>query len=144
MNMSPKLNQTFRMSTFVMLLALVSEFILGMYTALFVHFPDTLVKGNAWEWAMAQSPVIVTHVVLGSIMAILSILIFIFGIALKNKAAIVASFIGLAMIWFAYLSGSVFLVNIEEDSYSFTMSIGFIAAMVAYGVGVSFARPGAK
>jgi hypothetical protein len=144
MNTSQKLSSAFRISTMVILLALVLEFILGMYTNLYVKFPETLVNGNAWEWAMSQSAVVTTHVILGTLLALLSIVVAGFAIALKNKAAIIVSLLGFAAIWFAYLSGSVFLSNIEADTYSFTMSLGFIAAMVVYGMANVFVRPGNK
>jgi hypothetical protein len=140
MNTSHRVDAAFRISTHIMFVLLVLEFILGMYTALFVKFPETLVDGNAWEWSMAQSPIVVAHVTLGTLMAILSIFICIFGVAMKNKVAIIISLVGLVTVWFAYLSGSVFLSNIEADSYSFTMSLGFIAALVAYAMAPSLVR----
>lgn len=51
MNQSNKLNRAFRMSVLITLIALVLEFIFGMYTTLYVKFPDELVNGNAWEWS---------------------------------------------------------------------------------------------
>jgi hypothetical protein len=126
--------RAFQITVFSMLGALVLEFILGMYTALFVTFPEGLANGNAWEWSMTQSPVIMAHVALATILALLSLVATGLAIASRNRWAIGASLAGLAMILFAYLSGSIFLTNVEQDSYSFTMSIGFILAMVAYGM----------
>jgi hypothetical protein len=45
------------------------------------------------------------------------------------------------MILIAYLSGSIFLGNIENDQYSFSMALGFIGAMVVYGLAYYRTRP---
>ena len=138
---SSKYHRAFRLHVLIMLIALVSEFILGMYTTFFVKFPDTLVDGNAWEWSMSQSAVVMAHVLLGTLMVLIALSAFGFSVAAKSKAAIITAVLGAAMILVAYLSGSTFLGNIENDNYSFSMAIGFLGAIVTYGLAYYLTRP---
>jgi hypothetical protein len=141
MKPSSKIFRAFRITVLLTLIALVLEFILGMYTALFIEFPDSLTNGNAWEWAMAQSPIISTHVLLGTLLVIGSLLSLGFGIALKSKSAIASSVAGLLLMLLTYLSGSAFLADVQLDSYSFLMALGFIGTLAAYGTGYYLTRP---
>ncbi|MDR3577043.1 MAG: hypothetical protein P4L50_24535 [Anaerolineaceae bacterium] len=124
----------FRWLTLATLCGLVLEFILGMYTSLFVQFPDSLVNGNGWVWAMKESPIITAHIFLGTLLVLLGVLAVIFGIASHSKPAILWSVIGLVTAVFAYLNGSVFLSNVAENNYSFFMALGFMGSMVSYGL----------
>ena len=74
MNPSYKLFRTFRSTVLLTLVALLLEFILGIYTNLFVEFPDSLINGNGWVWSMAHSPIIGAHVLLGSLLLAASLL----------------------------------------------------------------------
>ena len=133
--------RAFRLHALLTLIALVLEFILGMYTALFVEFPESLVNGNAWGWSMTRSPVILTHMILGTLMLLMSLSAFSFSIRTKNRTAVITAVIGLIMVGIAFLSGSAFLSNIKQDGYSFSMSLGFIGAMVSYGAAYYLTRP---
>jgi hypothetical protein len=131
----------FRLHSLVAIIALTLEFLLGMYTALFVEFPENLAGGNAWAWSMSASAVTVAHVILGTLLVIVSISALGFGIASRNRAAIATSALGLVMVVFAFFSGTVFLSDIGKDAYSFAMACGFIGAMLAYGLAFHLARP---
>jgi len=139
-----KFLRIFRLHTLITLVTLVFEFILGMYTALFVEFPDTLVDGNGWGWAMKTSPIIIAHVILGSLLVLLTLSTLGFGFASRSKNAIIASAIGLLMTGVAYLSGGAFLANVTADNYSFAMALGFLGCMLAYGAAFYFTRPAEK
>jgi hypothetical protein len=130
----------FRSLTLAILGSLVLEFVLGMYNALFVQFPDSLVNGNAWAWSMTDSPVIFAHVMLGSLLVLLTILTLIYAFASRSRPAIVWSLTGLVLTLFAYLSGSIFLTNVAEDNYSFLMALGFIGSIVSYGAAFYLTR----
>jgi heme A synthase len=138
---SSKYNRAFRLHALLALIALVLEFILGMYTAFFVKFPDTLTDGNAWAWSMSHSAIIMAHILLGTLMVLIALSAVGFAVAAKSKSAIITAVVGVVMILVAYLSGSIFLGNIEVDGYSFSMSLGFLGAMVAYGLGYYLTRP---
>ena len=144
MDQSHKYQRAFHLDVLLTLLVLVLEYILGMYTALFVQFPDSLVNGNAWSWSMSQSPVIMAHVFLGTLLVVGSLLALGFSIASKSKIAIRASVVGLVAILIAYLSGSTFLANVQSDGYSFSMSLGFLGALFSYGAAYYLTRPSAQ
>jgi hypothetical protein len=132
MDQSFKRFRAFRLDVLLILITLVLEFILGMYTALYVTFPDSLVNGDAWQWSIAHSPILMAHVLLGVLMMVLSILALGFSIATKSSAAISTSAVGLILMGIAFFSGAVFLSNIQQASYSFSMSLGFIGATIVY------------
>jgi hypothetical protein len=138
---SSKFYRVFRIHVLLTLLALVLEFIFGMYTNLFVKFPDTLVNGNAWEWSMSHNAIVMAHVALGGLLVLISLSTLGFAIAMKSKAAITTAVTGVVMILVAYLSGSIFLTNIDVDGYSFSMSLGFLGAVVTYGLAFYLTRP---
>ena len=141
MNQPSKLLRTFRMSVLLTLVVLALEFILGMYTNLFIAFPDGLVNGNAWKWSMAQSPIISAHVLLGTLLLAASLLDLGLGLALKSKTAMLSSVTGLLMMGLAYFSGSAFLTNVQMGGYSFAMALGFIGALAAYSAAYYLTRP---
>ena len=130
----------FRWLALATLGSLVLEFILGMYNALFVQFPDTLVGGNGWAWAMKESPIITAHVFLGSLLVLLTVLTVIFGVASRSKPAIVWSVVGLVLTLLAYMSGSAFLANVAQDNYSFLMALGFMGSLLSYGAAFYLTR----
>jgi hypothetical protein len=132
--------KTFRLHSIIAIGALALEFIIGMYTALFVEFPETLAKGNAWAWSMSNSSVTMAHIVLGTLLALVSLSALSFGIASRNRAAIAASAAGLATVGLSYMSGAIFLSDISKDAYSFSMALGFLGAMVAYGLALYLTR----
>jgi hypothetical protein len=131
----------FRLHSLVAIVALALEFLLGMYTALFVPFPESLTEGDAWAWSMSNSAVTIAHVILGTALIIVSISALGFGIAARNRSAIATSALGVVMVGLAYVSGAVFLSDIGKDAYSFAMACGFIGAIIAYGLAFHLARP---
>jgi len=141
MKSSVKLLRAFRGHMLAILVLLVIEFVLGMYTALFVAFPDSLVNGNAWAWSMSQSPVVLLHVILGTLLALAAVVVLVLSFLLRSRAALLTGVLGFAAMAVAYLSGATFLSDVNQDLYSFTMALGFIAAAVVYGVGYYGMRP---
>ena len=131
----------FRILTLAALCSLVLEFVLGMVTSLFVEFPDSLVNGNGWAWAMSASPIIKAHVILGTLLVLLAISALIFGFVSRSRPAILWSLTGLVLTGLAYVSGSIFLSNVAEDNYSMLMALGFMGSMLAYGIAFYRTRP---
>jgi hypothetical protein len=138
---SAKRLRAFRVSTLIAIAALILEFLLGMYTALFVQFPDSLSQGNAWAWSMSQSAVTLAHIVIGTALVGVALASLGLGLAARSRAAILSSSAGLLLTGLAYMSGAIFLSNIESDAYSFSMAIGFIGAILAYGIGYHRTQP---
>jgi hypothetical protein len=144
MKPSTKLFRAFRGHIVAILVLLVIEFVLGMYTALFVEFPDSLANGNAWAWSMSQSPAVLVHIIVGTLLLLAALVVLVLSFLLRSRAAILTGVLGFVTIAVAYLSGSTFLADINQDMYSFSMALGFIAAAVVYGVGYYLLRPAAE
>src|SRR5512138_1799203 len=115
MEKTEKRLRTFRLHSLIAIIVLVLEFVLGMYTALFVKFPESLVEGNAWRWSMTHSFMVMSHVILGTVLMIIALATLGFAFAVRKRAAIITSVVALVMVALAYMSGTVFLSNIEED-----------------------------
>ena len=135
-----KTSKLYRWAVVLTLLALVAEFVLGMYTALFVEFPDSLVQGNAWAFAFTGSPVIAAHIYLGTILILAGLITFALGIAEKQRGAILTSLLGLLLMLAAWLSGGAFLGNVQVNAYSFSMALTFLGSLLAYCAGLYFTR----
>lgn len=111
---------------------LVAQFILGMFANLFVQFPNSLPNGNAWSWAMSHSTVLYAHIVLGTAIVLLSLVLLGLSIAYRRAFVITLPILGLLMVILAWLSGDDFLARGQQNTSSFTMAIGFIGALVFY------------
>ena len=135
-----KSTKFFRWAVLLTLLALLAEFVLGIYTALFVEFPDSLVNGNAWGWTMTSCPVIQMHVFLGTLLVLLALVALGLGIADHNRSEIITSVLGLLLILAAWLSGGAFLSNVAQDDLSFSMALSFMGSMLAYFAALYFAK----
>jgi hypothetical protein len=120
---------------------LAVEFVLGMYTAFFVAFPDSLVDGNAWAWTFGQSPIVVIHIIIGTLLLIGSLVVLVLSFFTHEKAAIITAILGVVMTLAAYMGGSTFLANVNNDVPSFIMALGFLGAMIVYGAGYYLTRP---
>jgi hypothetical protein len=140
MRNTSKLLNVFRILALATLCSLVLEFVLGMVTALFVQFPATLVNGNGWGWAMKESPIIIAHMALGTLLVLLALASLIFGIASRSKPAIIWSVAGFVLTGLAYMSGSVFLASVAENNYSFLMALGFMGSILSYGAAFYLTR----
>ncbi len=133
--------RSFRIHAAAAMALLIVEFLLGIYSALFVEFPSDLVRGNAWAWTMSKSAVVVAHAIIGTLILLVSAVTLGRGIASRSRAAILGSAAGFLLTLFAWLGGAWFLSNVQNDAASFLMAIGFIGALSSYGVAFYFAGP---
>ena len=76
---------------FGMIILLVGQYLLGMYTNLFVTIPDGV---NGWQW-MSNSLAIMGHVTLGTLLLVVSVALLVFGARARSRTWIVASLVGL-------------------------------------------------
>jgi len=119
-----------RLSAFAVITGLSAEFILGMYTTLFVDM-DT---GTG-----ASNPVVMVHATLGLILLALAIATFIHGVRINKRIPLVSSAIGLAMILISDICGTVFIMDPTKDTYSFIMALGILGAFISYNLVWNFA-----
>ncbi len=114
------------------LIALVAEFVLGMVANLYTQFPDTIANGDAWNWSMAHSPVVLGHVILGAGLVLLALTAVVLSIVVRRASGIVYSCLGFALILFAWRAGVAFLTHGQQNGSSLGMAVGFIGASVVY------------
>ena len=117
--------KSLRLSALAVNAGLSAEFVLGMYSALFVDM-DT---GSA-----AANPVVMVHAALGLILLALAVVTFIHGIGMKKRVPLVTSAIGLAMILISDICGTVFIMDPTKDAYSFIMALGILGAFISYNL----------
>ena len=106
------------------------EYILGMINNLYVHFPETGMDVQMWEFAWKQLSV-VSHIILGIFLLLAGLFIFILAIRTVNRIKIIVSGIGFIAIFVAGFSGAMFIPT-QKDIYSLSMSIAFLVALLSY------------
>ena len=124
----------------VTLILLVIQYVFGMIANLYVQFPNTLNGGNGWGWAMTHTLVIPLHIYLGTSLLVAALVGLGVSVWVRRMPEILAATLGLAMIVFAWLSGAVFLASGQQSGVSLQMALGFIGAVIAYGVGLYTSR----
>ena len=121
-----------------MLIGLIVQYLLGMATNLFVHFPESGNAGVMWQFAKSQL-LFNLHLYLGTLLLIGAIILYIRSFMQKNKSWKIASGFGLAFIIFAFIAG-ISLVGTQRDMYSFVMAASFLASFISYGWGLYTTR----
>jgi hypothetical protein len=142
---SPRLH---RLTIFILIL-LAAQFLLGMAVNLFVTIPTNHPGANPPEyfsgvfesvrWAItsSSSPLwLLLHASLGLVVVVLSIALLISAIVARKGGWITVAIIGFIGVLGAGFNGGSFL-NYNEDFSSMLMSVGFILAMVTYGIGLA-------
>ena len=110
-----------------MIILLLGQYLLGMYTNLFVEIPADV---DGWKW-MSNSLVLMGHVTVGTLLLVVAVAGLVLAIRARLTAWTVASAIGLAGIGVALFAGSTFM-NGQADGMSFLMAGGLGLAMAAY------------
>jgi len=113
---------------------LVPQFVLGMITNVSLPFPGKLNAGRAWDFALSQ-PVILAHIVLGSLIVILAALSIVIGIMSRRRMPVVTSVLGFILVALAWYSGDEFLDTGQSNLPSLGMAFSFLAALIVYAVG---------
>lgn len=127
-----------RIQSHVILGILILQYLLGMAANLFVQFPDTTSEKIQWKFAEGQWTV-VTHMVLGFLLLIGSIVLLFRAIRRKDKNWIISGSIGLFAILVAVGAGAQFIPT-QQDVYSYIMATAFLLAVLAYGWGIYKAK----
>ena len=125
----------FRRDILVILGFLVLQFILGMILNLFVSSPNIPVGSTDRIYlnAIFTTPVLLGHFIVGVGLLLGSIWILVGAIKTKARNISLVAVLGFISILTAYISGSEFVLSgFQNDLFSFTMSIGFIVALLSY------------
>jgi hypothetical protein len=124
-------NQTIARLGLVMIVLLIGQYLLGMYTNLFVQIPADV---DGWKW-MSNSLVIMGHVTVGTLLLVVAVAGLVMAVRARAAAWAVASVAGLVGIGAALLGGSTFM-NGQAEAMSFLMATGLGVAIAAYAVGL--------
>lgn len=131
----------FRVAVIAILVLLPVQFIFGMLANLYVAIPETMPTGEGWTWSFAHSAVIPVHVLLGSLLLVLSLVAIELALWASIRRATLVAIGGFLCIATAYVGGMWFLTYGQTNASSFLMALGFMGACVVYGVGLYVTRP---
>lgn len=141
-----------RSLTFLMLLLLAGQLLLGMWTNLFVGVPASHPGANAGEyfggvvqgvfWAVTQSglPMLVAHAALGLLLVLVSLYTIVVAFRGGERIWKIVMPIGAFGILGAGFNGASF-INYGHDVSSLLMTLGFLVALLAYIIGLYVAKP---
>ena len=113
-----------------LLIMLVVQYALGMYTNLFVQFPDVKDEETLWKFAWTQIP-LAGHIILGFGLLAGSIVFLITVLKRKTQELKAAAITGVTCIFAAGASGALF-VDKQNGLYSLLMALFFLGAFAAY------------
>jgi hypothetical protein len=130
-----KLLKIYRGVTQGALHTLVALFILGMIANLYIEIPESVTSSAAWSWVFSNSGVIAAHIILGTLLLLVSLGSLVLAFAAKNRTAILASVSGLVFTLVAYFFGSEFVSAGGSALSSLLMAFGFLGAVLSYGMG---------
>jgi len=133
---------TLRVLTYLSLLLLTAEFLLGMYVNLFIKIPEQHPGSNAAsyftgvvdvvQWAVLQAATLVSvHASLGLFLVVFALLVLLVALISRRGWAIVWAFLGFVGVLAGGFNGASFLIYREVLS-SMLMAGGFALALVAY------------
>lgn len=136
-NLTNKRSSPSQKISVIILAILLLQFILGIYTNLYISIPS---RSNGVSFAMGQmtgsmgsyGPIFMLHMILGPILVIISLITFVLALTYKNKTEIIFLSIGLVSILVAGFAGMVFFMGGGHNIYSLIMALGFIIAFSAY------------
>ncbi len=107
------------------------QFILGMYVNLYVLFPPlngvSHLVGNRFP---PNYIVVMVHMMLGFLILIVSFIILLLSIKIRNSKLVLSSGISFVLVIVAGISGFLFLFN-EANVYSLIMAVSFILIVLS-------------
>ena len=119
-----------RKNSLGMLGMLCVQYALGMYTNLFVQFPDIKDEETLWKFAWTQIS-LASHIILGFGLLAGSLAFLIAVLKRKMQELKAAAITGTLCIFGAGASGALF-VDKQNDLYSLLMALFFLGAFAAY------------
>lgn len=121
-----------------MIAVLVLIYLLGMFSALFVTFPEHAQRQQLWAFALHQMP-LAGHIILGFLLLLGTIALLIRSIVMKDKKWIISSAIATIAVIVGVGAGSSFITT-QSNGLSFLMATSFIVAFLSYGWGIYVSR----
>ncbi len=123
----------------VILFVLFFQFLLGMWSNLFVTFPTQSSSVNPLDNVFVNGPYVLTaHIVTGLVLGILSIALLALSVIARKKRAIALALGGLGSILLAGESGIEFVLGwYSNNGFSFSMALGFALSFAIYFLNIS-------
>lgn len=118
---------SFRKEAFGILIILLCEFIFGIYTTLYVHFPEAASSKQLWRFS-STVPILNIHMILGLLITVGLIQFFVRSLIKKSKKWIIISTVSSVGVIASTIGGLQFIPT-QSDLYSFIMSLGFAVAL---------------
>ena len=117
----------------LIIVLLFAQFLLGMWTNLFVAFPQSS-SLNPLDLVFTNGPyILLVHIVNGLGLGILAVCVVVLSVIVKTRLLILLTSLGMLSILAAGESGILFVVGFYSDnSLSFSMAFGFISALMMY------------
>lgn len=110
----------------LVLVLLVLQFVLGMTANLWASIPDS----QPWI-VFHQAGPIFFHTITALLLLNFSVMSLLLAIKARRSVALIA--VGLAGVVIAFASGVAFVNAGQDDLFSFTMSLGFLLALLVFG-----------
>ncbi len=132
--------KSLRNQGWVMIIALIVQYILGIYVSFFVKFPESGTEVQYWQFANTQV-VLGLHMALGLGLLIGAIALLVRAVIYRNKTWQIVSIIGLVAMLVAAYGGERF-ISLQSDTYSFLMAVGFIVAFISFSWGLYASKEG--
>lgn len=139
--MSTNERTRFRVAMVAILALLPVQFIFGMLANLYVEIPEPLPTGAGWTWSFTHSTVIPVHVLLGTLLLVLSLVTIELALWASIRRATLVAVGGFLCVTTAYVGGMWFLTYGQTNASSLLMALGFIGACAVYGTGFYVTRP---
>jgi len=114
-------------------IALVIQFLLGMYVNLYVKFP-TSGPADAWKFAWTVW-MVGAHIILGTLILLGGIGLLVRAIRRKNRHWITFSAIAVFGLLLAYLGGERYITTLN-DIASYLMAVGFLITFLGLNWGL--------
>lgn len=128
-----------RASAAVVLVALIFQFLVGMWLNLFANFAQLsppYYGGMAGMMSFMFSggmPILMVHMMAGYLILALSVIVLAVSVLSGRQDLVALAIAGLGSILLAGLSGLYFMYSgFGDDVYSYLMALGFIVAFAAY------------
>ena len=113
--------------------ALVIQFLLGMYINMYVEFQKT---GPLAAWTFAKhSVVVMTHIVLGTLLLIGGIALLVRAMRSKNHHWTIVASIAVFGMLMSWLGGERYITT-QNDIASYFMAVGFLISLLGFNWGL--------
>jgi hypothetical protein len=98
-----------------------------------ISIPAGRSSASNWKF-VATHPTILLHVVVATVVLVLAAIMLILAIRSRDQAWIILSVAGLAFVLLAFASGENYVITLRKSALDY-MSIGWLGAIVIYGIG---------